>query len=283
MLPASPVHAGPEAALAVGAVAGRTATRPRQLAGRARPPRPVRVASGSAAGRAGESSPHATSAPSRSGTPSASPRRPDRPRLIGRQSGSGTRASPVTAAVTMLREPEPPRRQSARPTTRPARRRRRRRTQRHRPPHATTSPARSASTAGPSVAGRPRQLGRASAARGAPSGRPGPVPAARCHAHADGDRRRQHRGHRPRVGAGQRAGRERRDAREPGAGVVDDGLDDPRLVGDEHLRHEQVGGPAPHRRREPPELDGRTLEAAAAERDRPARPSATVPGRSGRS
>ena len=142
-------------------------------------------------------------------------------------------------------------------------------------PHASTSPVSSASTAPREVARRPRQLGqptRTEAHRGRRQPGPtGPLPRPRA-----GDRRCQHRGDGPDVDQGRRPGGEERDGGDPRPVGVGNGLDHPCLVGDDDLRYEHPVGPTAHRRGEPSELDGRSVEPPLGERDRPFAPVATT-------
>ena len=142
-------------------------------------------------------------------------------------------------------------------------------------PHASTSPVSSASTAPRDVARGPRQLGQppwteAHGGRRQP-GPTGPLPRPRA-----GDRRCQHGGDGPDVDRSRRSGGEERDGGDPRPVGIGDGLDHPRLVGDDDLRHEHPVSPTAHRRGEPSELDRRSVEPPLGERDRPVAPVAAT-------
>ena len=234
----------PEAALAVGAVARRAALRAGQLlaalataSDRRRPTWPPGTAS----------SPHATAAATSTGQAQPPGRRHDgaaRPRVWQRPP-----VIPRHARCDDVAGTRPPTRQAARATTPPAR-----------PPvgavgiepvgHRHGAPQR-VDVAGAQGGDGGRERRRpATAARPASGGRgAGRSPTARCRRPAarptgwrpaTSARRPRPTGRRRHRGAAVTAGT-------PGSqapAVVDDGLDHPRLVGHEHLRHEQVDRPS---------------------------------------
>ena len=255
MLPTSPAHAGPRPPCPSAPWHAAQPARPGQLAGRARrrptpPPLPSRVGRS----RHGESSPHATT-PRSSGSPSAS-HAGQTVRAHRRAVWQRNRRFPRHRAVTMLREPAPRTQSAVRRAPRSRRatssaavvgRRRRRRARRARSRDVAGAQARRrrgrASPAGHGSSPSQRGPRRTGGGRQPGAGRAVPRPRRRRRA-TSAPRRRAH-GSTPGCGRAVSAGT----PGQPRAGVVDDGLDDPGLVGDEHLRHEQVGGPAPHRRR----------------------------------
>ncbi len=103
-----------------------------------------------------------------------------------------------------------------------------------------------------------------------------PVPAARCQAHALAGADVRTAAMRPDVGGRRCPHRDQRHAGEPGAVGVGDGLDDPRLVGDEHLGHGEAVGPSAHRRAQPRPVDAGPGEPAAGERHRSLAPPAAA-------
>ena len=276
------IHAGPSAALAVGAVARRAPTRPGELLAASHG-----VVGPGLTGRRRRRRRTPPAPPSRSGRPRPSAAQPRPSANHGPEVWQrNARLPPSACGVTMLREPDRRDGSPLRPPRRSERRRRRvdavgRASPRRRTP--PTSPARSAATAGASVAGRPRQLGQPARPEAHGAGRRGRCrrPGARPTRVATGDVSTAASAHGSTPGAGRAVSAGTPGSQAPAASTT---ASTTRVwLATSTFGTSRSSAQRRIARAEPVEVDGRAVEPAPGERHRPLAPRRTSPGRSARS